>query len=107
LSITICTQYNLNVIFLVDIFKNDFIEYPKTSKDHVWKPGIVIMNNNLICVVGNDGESGNSDYNPFGVIEGFDIRENKWFEMDELNTIFEINEKSDNKRYFQCFINGA
>ena len=40
-----------------------------------------------------------------GVIECFDIRDKKWFQIDELTKIFNYNQNQTNKRWFQCVLN--
>ena len=88
---------------MFEMMKNKFIEYSKTSQKHSWRPGIVIENNNLIYIIGNNGYNNNSEDYPFGVIECFDIRDKKWFEIDELSKIF--HNIDNKKRYFQCVLN--
>jgi len=53
---------------------------------HEWKPGIVIENNNSIHVIGDFGYTSNL----WGGIECYDIRENKWFFVDELTTLLYV-----------------
>ena len=96
---------------MFEIVKNECIEYPKTSQKHSWKPAILIQNNNTIYVIGNNGMNNNRVDHPFGVIECFDIRDKRWFEIDELNKIFNSfnsfnSTNNDNKkRWFQCVLN--
>ena len=94
---------------MFEINKNEFIEYPNTSRQHSWKPGIVIQNNNVIYVIKNHGMKNNRVEYSFGVIECYDIRDKRWFEIDELNKIFSaMNEESNNnkkERWFQCVLN--
>ena len=78
--------------------KNKFIEYPQTLKEHIMNPGISIENNNLIYVIGNC----KNVYVSRGVIECFDIRDKKWFVIDELHKILDI---ENEKRSFQCIMN--
>ena len=82
---------------MFDIIKNKFIEYPDTLEIHRWKPGIVIENNNLIYIIGDDMTD-----RLWGVIECFDIRDNKWFIIDKLDKILEF---ENNKRLSQCVLN--
>jgi len=93
---------------MFDIMKNEFIEYPKTSQKHEFYPGIIIENNNLIYVIGNNGTDYNSKDSPFGVIECFDIRDKRWFEIDNLIKIFDSSFFSffnNEKRYFRSVLN--
>ena len=82
---------------MFDIIKNEFIEYPETLEKHRYKPGIVIENNNLIYIIGD-----NLFEKPYGVIECFDIRVNKWFIIDEFDKILEF---GNEKRYAQYVLN--
>jgi len=83
---------------MFDIIKNEFIEYPCTLEEHRLRPGIVTENNNLIYIIGDDCRLENS----CGVIESFDIRDNKWFIIDKLDTILEF---GNEKRWAQCVLN--
>ena len=69
------------------------------------RPGIIIENNNLIYVIGNDGSSSSWNHD-IGVIEYYDIRDKKWNEneIDELNKIFDsslLPLDRNKKRYFE------
>ena len=63
------------------------------------------MYNNLIYTIGDC----NIPYGSCGVIECFDIRYKKWFEIDELINIFNNNHNNDDgeikKRWFQYILN--
>ena len=87
---------NIKSFEMFDIIKNKFIEYPCTLELHRWKPGIVIENNNLIYIIGDEM------FNSYGVIEYFDIRDNKWFIIDKLDTILEFGNEI---RWSQCVLN--
>ena len=82
---------------MFDIIKNKFIQYPDTLKIHRRKPGIVIENNNLIYIIGD-----NMTFKSWGVIECFDIRDKKWFIIDKLDKILEF---GNNERWSQCVLN--
>ena len=86
---------------MYDVFKNQFIEYPQTLQQHSFRPGIIIENNNLIHVIGNEGSVNNT----WGVIECYDIRDSRWFLIDELNKILNITNEECNKRWFSCVLN--
>ena len=49
------TQEIRKTFEIYDVSKNQFIEFPKTSHEHFYYPGMVIENNNLIHVIGNNG----------------------------------------------------
>jgi len=57
----------------------------------------------LIYVAGNDGRTNDK----WGVVEFFDIRENKWAQMEELTKLLNIPSKDAQKRWFQCVLNCA
>ena len=85
------------------MMKNELIEYPPTSHQHSWKPAILIQNDNTIYAIGNYGSNPFSI--DFGVIECYDIRDKRWFVIDELNKILNITNEECKKRYFQCVLN--
>ena len=64
----------------------------------------MIENNNLIYVIGNDGRCNNNIDYPFGVIEYYDIRDNKWFKMNELTNLLNFSKEDCDKRCFQCIL---
>ena len=64
----------------------------------------MIENNNLIYVIGNEGNWHNSLGEPFGVIEYYDIRGNKWFKIDELTDMLNFSNEECGKRLFQCIL---
>jgi len=88
---------------MFDILKNEFIEYPKTTQQHAWKPAVSIENETAIYVIGNDGRANEK----WGVIEMFDRRENKWSQVDELGKALGISSKDAQKRLFQTVLNCA
>jgi len=85
------------LFFTYDIHKNQCIQNPDTLQSHSFKPGIVIENHDLIYVVGDRGYR----YSGWGVVEYYDIRSNKWFFLENLNKL--LNLDTDN-RLFQCIL---
>ena len=71
----------------------------RVLEKHLLYPGIAIENNNLIYVIGDAFVYSNLWG---GVVECFDIRDKKWFIIDKLSNILNINNE---KTMFQCVFN--
>jgi len=95
--------HGLNVnksVEMFDFFQNEWHELRSTLFEHEHNPGIVVIDN-IVYVVGNDGQNNNIDKQTFGVLEYYDIRINKWYKVDELTNMFHFSSIDCQKRLSQ------
>jgi len=90
-------EKNNKLFVTYDISKNQSIQNQNTSYIHSWKPGIVIENHDVIYVIGDRGYK----YDGWGAVEYYDIRQNKWFFVDHLNNLLQMDTQN---RLFQCLL---